>query len=157
VTFDGSPASAESIMKMNRVLQPRGPDAAGITAYQRAAFGHQRLKIIDLSHRGGQPMVDPELGLSLVFNGCIYNYRELRTELEEKGYRFFSTSDTEVILKAWAEWGLDAPKRMNGMFGTGLGSSRCIIHWAMGENACVLPLRSRRCWLQAMWIPVSIP
>ncbi|MEM7191903.1 MAG: N-acetylglutaminylglutamine amidotransferase, partial [Pseudomonadota bacterium] len=74
------------------------------------------LKIIDLSERGQQPMVDAELGLTLVFNGCIYNHKELRAELEGKGYRFFSTSDTEVVLKAWHAWGADAPKRFNGMF-----------------------------------------
>ena len=82
----------------------------------RFAFGHRRLRIIDLSERGQQPMVDPELGLTLVFNGCIYNHKELRAELEAKGYRFFSTSDTEVVLKSWHAWGPEAPVRFNGMF-----------------------------------------
>ncbi|MDN3562760.1 hypothetical protein QWY95_23010, partial [Halomonas neptunia] len=89
---------------------------AGVAAQSRVAFGHRRLKIIDLSERAQQPMVDAELGLTLAFNGCIYNYRELRSELQGKGYRFFSEGDTEVVLKAWHAWGLDAPKKFHGMF-----------------------------------------
>jgi asparagine synthase (glutamine-hydrolysing) len=116
ITFDGSPASVEALSAMTCSMEPRGPDAEGILARGRVALGHRRLRIIDLSERGQQPMVDSELGLSLVFNGCIYNHRELRAELEGKGYRFFSTSDTEVILKAWHAWGPDAPTRFNGMF-----------------------------------------
>jgi asparagine synthase (glutamine-hydrolysing) len=116
ITFDGSPASVEALSAMTCSMVPRGPDAEGIVARGRVALGHRRLKIIDLSERGQQPMVDPELGLTLVFNGCIYNHRELRAELELQGYRFFSKSDTEVILKAWHAWGPDAPKRFNGMF-----------------------------------------
>ena len=72
------------------------------------ALAHRRLTIIDFSEAGAQPMVDSELGLSLVFNGCIYNYRELRAELESAGYNFFSHSDTEVILKAYHRWGRTA-------------------------------------------------
>ena len=82
----------------------------------RVGFGHRRLRIIDLSSRGAQPMVDAELGLSLAFNGCIYNYKELKAELAGKGYRFFSDSDTEVILKSYAEWGTRCVERFNGMF-----------------------------------------
>jgi len=116
ITFDGSPAQVQAISAMARSMVPRGPDAEGIVARGTAAFGHRRLKIIDLSERPEQPMVDPELGLTLVFNGCIYNHRELRAELEALGYRFFSDGDTEVIIKAWHAWGPDAPKRFNGMF-----------------------------------------
>jgi asparagine synthase (glutamine-hydrolysing) len=79
-------------------------------------FGHRRLKIIDLSERAAQPMTDPALGLSVAFNGCIYNYRALRGELEGLGYRFFSEGDTEVVLKAWHAWGETCPERFNGMF-----------------------------------------
>ena len=61
-------------------------------------------------------MVDPDLGLSIAFNGCIYNYKELRRELEGRGYKFFSDGDTEVVLKAWHAWGKEAPKRFHGMF-----------------------------------------
>jgi len=116
ITFDGSRASVEALAAMTEVLVPRGPDAEGIVARGRVAFGHRRLRIIDLSPKGEQPMSDPELGLTLVFNGCIYNHKALRAELGALGYHFFSHSDTEVILKAWHAWGLEAPKRFHGMF-----------------------------------------
>ncbi len=97
-------------------LAPRGPDGAGAIVHGNAAFGHRRLKIIDLSEKARQPMEDAELGLTIAFNGCIYNYPELRAELEGRGYRFFSTGDTEVILKAWHAWGEDCVTRFHGMF-----------------------------------------
>lgn len=97
-------------------MAPRGPDGAGLAIYGNVALGHRRLKIIDLSEKARQPMIDSELGLGITFNGCIYNYPELRTELEDKGYRFFSDGDTEVILKAWHAWGKDCVARFHGMF-----------------------------------------
>ncbi len=81
-----------------------------------AALGHRRLAIIDLSDEGAQPMVDDELGLAMVFNGCVYNYRQLRDELIAAGYRFHSTSDTEVIMKAYHRWGVRCVERFYGMF-----------------------------------------
>jgi asparagine synthase (glutamine-hydrolysing) len=102
--------------KMTRVLGPRGPDGGGMLIRDRIALGHRRLKIIDLSDHAQQPMTDPELGLDLVFNGCIYNYRELQQELIARGYRFFSSSDTEVVLKAYHAWGIDCVRHFNGMF-----------------------------------------
>ena len=116
VTFDGAPASVSALQAMNAAMAARGPDAEGVIARGRVALAHRRLKIIDLSERAEQPMSDPLLGLSLVFNGCIYNYRELRRELEGLGYRFFSDGDTEVVLKGWHAWGERAPERLQGMF-----------------------------------------
>ena len=116
LTFDGSAASADAIIRMTGAMERRGPDSEGVVARGRVAFGHRRLQIIDLSPKGEQPMVDSDLGLTLAFNGCIYNYPELRRELEAKGYRFFSTSDTEVIIKAYHAWGPDCVSRFNGMF-----------------------------------------
>ncbi|WP_425407297.1 N-acetylglutaminylglutamine amidotransferase [Hwanghaeella sp.] len=116
VTFDGSSASLNAIEKMMDVLVPRGPDSGGAIQRGRNAFGHRRLKIIDLSDRAEQPMTDPDLGLTIAFNGCIYNYKELRAELESKGHRFFSDGDTEVILRAYAEWKTDCVSRFHGMF-----------------------------------------
>jgi len=116
ITFDGSAASLEALTAMTCALEPRGPDAQGILARGSVALGHRRLKIIDLSEKAQQPMVDSELGLSIAFNGCIYNHKELRAELEQRGYRFFSDGDTEVILKAWHAFGPEAPKRFHGMF-----------------------------------------
>jgi asparagine synthase (glutamine-hydrolysing) len=104
------------VAAMADVLAPRGPDGAGLFQARRLAVGHRRLKIIDLSEHAQQPMIDAELGLGVVFNGCIYNYPELRRELEGLGYRFFSSGDTEVILKAYHAWGLDCVQRFLGMF-----------------------------------------
>ncbi len=116
VRFDGGSPSVAAVSIMADVLAPRGPDASGVVVRGNVGLGHRRLQILDLSDKSQQPMVDPDLGLSLVFNGCIYNFRELRSELEGKGYRFFSDGDTEVILKAWHAWGEDCVSRFHGMF-----------------------------------------
>jgi asparagine synthase (glutamine-hydrolysing) len=101
---------------MAATMGDRGPDAAGSWSNDRIALAHRRLKIIDLSEAGAQPMVDAELGVTVVFNGCIYNYRQLREELQQAGFRFFSSSDTEVIAKAYRAWGEDFVDRLAGMF-----------------------------------------
>jgi asparagine synthase (glutamine-hydrolysing) len=101
---------------MADAMAPRGPDGAGVWSQGRVALGHRRLKIIDLSEAGAQPMVDSELGLAVCWNGCIYNYKQLRRELSEAGYRFFSTSDTEVLLKAYHHWGDRFVDHLLGMF-----------------------------------------
>ena len=101
---------------MAEAMAPRGPDCAGVWLQGRVALGHRRLKIIDLSEAGAQPMVDSDLGLAIAWNGCIYNYKELRRELTGLGYRFFSTSDTEVLLKAYHRWGDRFVDRLFGMF-----------------------------------------
>ena len=115
-TFLGQPASVEAVAAMSGCMLSRGPDGDGVVSRGRVAFGHRRLKIIDLSEKAEQPMVDPALGLTVVFNGCIYNHKELRAELEAKGHTFFSDGDTEVIVKGWKQWGTDLPKKMFGMF-----------------------------------------
>jgi asparagine synthase (glutamine-hydrolysing) len=116
ITFDGTMADTTAVGRMVECLVPRGPDGQGAWSAGRVAFGHRRLSVIDLSPHGAQPMVDNELGLTAVFNGCIYDYRELRAELEGHGYRFFSTSDTEVILKGYHHWGTDVVSHLHGMF-----------------------------------------
>ena len=114
--FDGRAADGEAVRAMLPYLESRGPDGEGFWQRGPVAFGHRRLKIIDLSEAGKQPMTDDELGLTLVFNGCIYNYQQLREELRGYGYRFFSTSDTEVIIKAYHRWGADCVRHFLGMF-----------------------------------------
>ncbi len=101
---------------MMEAIAPRGPDGSGLVLHNAVALAHRRLSIIDLSVKARQPMVDAQLGLTIAFNGCIYNYPELRAELEAKGYDFFSTGDTEVIVKAYHAWGTDCVKRFKGMF-----------------------------------------
>ena len=114
--FDGRPADLAAIARMTERLRPRGPDHGGSYSDGVLGFGHRRLSIIDLSERSNQPLVDQELGLALVFNGTLYNYPELRAQLRQKGYHFFSDGDSEVILKAYREWGEQAPERFHGMF-----------------------------------------
>ena len=114
--LDGIPADLDAIGRMMGELARRGPDHGGSYSDGALGFGHRRLAIIDLSVRSNQPMVDAELGLALVFNGTIYNYKALRQELEGQGYRFFSDGDTEVILKAYHAWGTHCPERLHGMF-----------------------------------------
>jgi len=116
VGLNGEAVSVRTVEKMTRVMKTRGPDACGMVAQNNRVLGHRRLKIIDLSEQAQQPMVDSSLGLSIVFNGAVYNYQTLKAELEEKGYRFFSSGDTEVILKAYHAWGKDCVKHFNGMF-----------------------------------------
>jgi asparagine synthase (glutamine-hydrolysing) len=116
IRFDDKPAGIDAVISMTAALHRRGPDGWGVHAGGAAALGHRRLKIIDLSERATQPMVDPELGLTVVFNGCIYNYRELRRELDAAGYRFFSDSDSEVLLKAYHRWGTRCVDHLLGMF-----------------------------------------
>ncbi len=114
--FDGAPPDLGAIARMSEKLAGRGPDHAGTFTDGPLAFGHRRLAIIDLSASADQPMVDPVLQLALVFNGTIYNYRELRAELIALGYAFFSEGDSEVILKAYHAWGEDCVQRFYGMF-----------------------------------------
>ena len=114
--FDGGEPDLAGLQRMMACLARRGPDHEGIHADGPLAFGHRRLSVIDLSAHSHQPMVDKVLGLTLVFNGTIYNYRELRRELAALGYRFFSEGDTEVILKAYHAWGEDCVERFDGMF-----------------------------------------
>ncbi|HTV21539.1 MAG TPA: N-acetylglutaminylglutamine amidotransferase [Polyangiaceae bacterium] len=116
VRFDGRAVDVDALGRMSARLAARGPDSMGLWQHGPIGLAHRRLTIIDLSRAGEQPMVDANLGLSLVFNGCIYNYRELRRELEGHGYRFFSSSDSEVILKAYAHWGTQCVEHFLGMF-----------------------------------------
>ncbi|MFG2099043.1 N-acetylglutaminylglutamine amidotransferase [Micromonospora echinaurantiaca] len=113
---DGLRADVAAVERMAATMSDRGPDDSGVWSQGPTALGHRRLKIIDLSAASGQPLVDPDAGLTGVFNGCVYNYRELRAELTARGHRFFSTGDSEVVVKAYAEWGLDFVDHLVGMF-----------------------------------------
>ncbi|GIZ11268.1 N-acetylglutaminylglutamine amidotransferase [Pseudomonas sp. NCCP-436] len=114
--FDRRPADLAAVERITHHLAPRGPDAHGFHSQGPIALGHRRLKIMDLAEASGQPMIDSDLGLSMVFNGAIYNYPELRSELEALGYRFFSGGDTEVLLKGYHAWGEALLPKLNGMF-----------------------------------------
>ncbi|MFZ2123119.1 MAG: N-acetylglutaminylglutamine amidotransferase [Rhodoferax sp.] len=122
--FDGAPPDMAALARMSAPLARRGPDDAGTYQDGPLAFGHRRLSIIDLSAHAHQPMVDAALQLSLVFNGTLYNYRELRAELQAKGYRFFSDGDSEVILKSYHAWGEQCVTHFKGMFAFAIWDQR---------------------------------
>ncbi len=118
VVAPGNPEYAQdAVRSMTCALQRRGPDAEGIASWPNATLGHRRLSIIDLSSAGNQPMLSDDGQVGMVFNGCVYNFREIREELEALGHRFRSHTDTEVILRGYQQWGIDRllPK-LRGMF-----------------------------------------
>jgi asparagine synthase (glutamine-hydrolysing) len=110
------PAEIERVKKMTASLTHRGPDDEGYLCLGPVGLGFRRLSIIDLAG-GHQPMVDADRGVFLLFNGEIYNFAELKNELEQYGHRFKTKSDTEVILHGYKQWGIDVLNRLNGMFG----------------------------------------
>ena len=114
--LDGEVPDLAGLSRMVRRLASRGPDNEGVYSNGPIALGHRRLAIIDLDPRANQPLLDSDLGLVLVFNGTIYNYPDLRRELQAQGHRFFTTGDSEVILKAFGQWGERCVERLHGMF-----------------------------------------
>src|SRR5882672_5876542 len=114
--------SLELVAHMRDTLRHRGPDDEGawLSLDGRVALGHRRLSIIDLSAAGRQPMVDLSGQLQITFNGEIYNYQDVRRDLEARGHTFRTATDTEVILEAYREWDLACLTRLNGMFGLAL-------------------------------------
>lgn len=113
---DGEPVSAVVLRRMTDAIAHRGPDGEGFYTNGFVALGHRRLAIIDLSPLGHQPMTTPDGRYVMTYNGEVYNFQELRLELEAKGHAFRSRTDSEVVLHAYAEWGADCVKRFNGMF-----------------------------------------
>ncbi len=122
--FDKQTPHPDLIKRMSAKLARRGPDSQGMFNDGVVAFGHRRLSIIDLSEQAKQPMVDETLQLTLVFNGTIYNYKELRAELQAMEYEFFSEGDSEVILKAYHAWGEQCVERFYGMFAFAIWDKR---------------------------------
>ena len=109
------PVDPARVKAMAEVLAHRGPDGSGVWTAPGVGLGHRRLSIIDLEG-GAQPMLTPDRRLAVTYNGEIYNFREVRAELEAKGHVFETNSDTEAILAAWRQWGPDCLSRFNGMF-----------------------------------------
>jgi len=106
----------ELIKRMNDKIRHRGPDDEGIYTDDNISLGHRRLSIIDLSQKGNQPLFNEERSLCIIFNGEIYNFKELRKELEKKGHKFFSETDSEIILHLYEEHKEDCLKYLNGIF-----------------------------------------
>src|SRR5258708_2951310 len=154
---------AECVARVSHALTHRGPDGSGIWSSREVVFAHRRLAIIDLSEGGAQPMVHAASGCVITYNGEIYNFQELRRELESGGESFSSSSDTEVVLKAYARWGLDAVPRLRGIFAMAIWDprSRCVhlirdqmgikpLYWTIVRSACLRqwrdPAAAGSCW-----------
>lgn len=120
----GPPSHVETILKMCDQLVHRGPDDSGIVDLDCITLGHRRLAIIDLSINAQQPMVSSDGRYYIVYNGEVYNFQELRSDLKQCGYVFKSSSDTEVVLNAYAEWGVECLQKFNGMFAFGIWDSK---------------------------------
>jgi len=131
------PVDCELLERMNGAIQHRGPDSRGYFVEKNIGMGMRRLAIIDVAG-GEQPIANEDGTVVVVFNGEIYNFRELRVELESHGHFFKTASDTEVIVHAYEEWGDEALLRFNGMFaspsGIAAGSGFSLRGTAWGRN-----------------------
>lgn len=154
------PAAAKQIVQgMADLIRHRGPDGEGCYADGTAALGHRRLSVIDLAG-GGQPMLNEDGTLVVVFNGEIYNYKTLRARLQQRGHTFATDSDTEVLLHGYEEWGRDLPAACAGCSRLRCGTApaaRCSVRGTCSASSrsaiikrarrCSLPARSRHFWL----------
>jgi asparagine synthase (glutamine-hydrolysing) len=157
-------AAETAVRVMNTVQSRRGPDSEGLHIWPHAALGHRRLAILDLSPAGHQPMLSEDGEIGLVFNGCIYNFLEIRGELETLGHHFLSRCDTEVLLRGYIEWGIDKLlPRLRGMFAFAIWNNRtrtltlardrlgvkplayCARHGSIAFASTVAALRSAGC------------
>jgi asparagine synthase (glutamine-hydrolysing) len=136
----GAPVDQEVLERMTRAIAHRGPDGHGTWGDAGVGLGNRRLAIIDLSGAGAQPMLDDSGDLVITYNGEVYNFRELRAELEGLGRRFRSHSDTEVILHAYAEWGRKCLDRLNGMFAFAIWNRRTRTLFLARDRYGVKPL-----------------
>jgi asparagine synthase (glutamine-hydrolysing) len=134
VVGSGAP-NGEALARMLNALRHRGPDGEGVFIKDGVALGHRRLTIIDLSDLSAQPMIDPDTGCAITYNGEIYNYLELRQELAALGHRFRTEGDTEVLLKAYVAWGKDCVRHLLGMFAFAIFDPRMHVLFAARDHA----------------------
>ena len=140
LNFDGRPVERDRLVSMANRIAHRGPDGSGVQTFGVAGLAHRRLKIIDLSDAARQPMTNEDGSIGLIYNGEIYNYRELRPELERAGHRFASATDSEVILHGYEQWGLECLQRLNGMFAFALWDQARQRLWLVRDRLGVKPL-----------------
>ena len=144
LSFDGKPIDRNLLINMRDTMVHRGPDGAGIwvSEKRRVGFGHRRLSIIDLSEAASQPMSNEDGSLWVSFNGEIYNHAEIRKELENIGLHRWKTnhSDTEVILHAFEQWGIDCIEKFRGMFAIALWDSNARDLWLVRDRIGIKPI-----------------
>jgi asparagine synthase (glutamine-hydrolysing) len=138
--FEAERLDPDRLARMTASLHHRGPDDGGVHLAPPVGLGHRRLAIIDLSPTGRQPMASPDGQVVLVYNGETYNFPELREELAARGHRFRGTSDSEVVLAAYLEWGEDAFRRLNGMFALALWDARARALYLARDRFGIKPL-----------------
>ncbi len=138
--FDGQRPALDVLQAMTDSLYHRGPDGDGTYIDGPVGLGHRRLSIIDLSSAGTQPMTNEDRSFWVIFNGEIYNFAEIRTELQKRGHVFHSATDTEVILHAYETWGVDCLARFNGMFAFALWDSVRQRLWLVRDRVGIKPL-----------------
>jgi asparagine synthase (glutamine-hydrolysing) len=142
--FVGSPlpaAAVDAVRSMNQAMARRGPDGEGRHAWSHAVLGHRRLAIFDLSDAGRQPMLSADGQVGVVFNGAIFNFRDLRAELEAHGHQFHSQTDTEVLVEGYRAWGLEQlVRRLRGMYAFALWDDVRETLWLVRDRLGVKPL-----------------
>jgi asparagine synthase (glutamine-hydrolysing) len=136
----GKPVGDKEIKSMTRALAHRGPDGEDVYVHENIGLGHRRLAILDTSPKGCQPMASKNGEWIVVFNGCIYNFRELKLELQSQGHSFVSTGDTEVIAEGLAQYGPSFFERLDGMFAIGAWNSKEKKLWLSRDRFGVKPL-----------------
>lgn len=134
------PVSQQEVKQLTNALAHRGPDGEGVYVDDNLGLGHRRLSILDLSTKGSQPMISKNNDWVIVFNGCIYNYLDLKLELLSKGHEFVSTTDTEVISEGLAEYGVSFFERLDGMFAVGAWHKPTRTLWLSRDRFGVKPL-----------------
>lgn len=138
--FNNQPVSHQTIKTMADAMAHRGPDGEGVYIDENLALGHRRLAILDVSPKGDQPMASHNGEWVIVFNGCIYNYLDLRLDLKSKGHEFISTGDTEVICEGLAEYGTVFFEKMDGMFAIAAWHKPSRTLWLSRDRFGVKPL-----------------
>jgi asparagine synthase (glutamine-hydrolysing) len=135
-----TPDDVQGVRRMMDAQVHRGPDDSGLYQDEHVVLGHRRLSIIDLSSSGHQPMLNEDESICVIFNGEIYNWLEIRRELELLDYKFRSNSDTEVIVKAYQEWGEESFKRIIGMFSLCIFDRQRHYLYLLRDHAGIKPL-----------------
>lgn len=143
----GAPVSPVALRNMTDSIAHRGPDGEGHWVEGHVGLGHRRLAIIDLSPAGHQPMISADGQVVLSYNGEVYNFQELRAELETLGHQFHSRTDSEVVLNAWVEWGGECVTRFNGMFAFAVWDKRVQSLFLIRDRYGIKPLYYG-CWGQ---------